>query len=554
MSQDLPNMIGSVALINYSREEDATYYGKIKRELDGLFDTKNDPDGAIGELLERGYPEKLIVRYFEEKHIPFGIKKRKNEFRAEILEKLKDNKKTIVSFEIALYLMRENYLLTLSDTEEIYIFRDGVYMPTAKAYLSKEIQELLQENCSINFVNEILGHIKRTTMRNRVDCTESPNKICLKNGILDLRELTISKHNPLEIFFNKIPVSYDLSKDCPLIKKFIGEVVREADIPLLQEFAGYCLYKNHFIHKSIMLIGSGANGKSTYINLLKHFLGPENVTSIPLQKLETNRFSVSSLFGKLANLFGDLPERALSGTSIFKMLVGQDLVPGEKKFKDEFFFTNYAKLIFSANQIPKSPEDTDAFFRRWIIIVFPNQFLDNADKNLLNKLTTPEELSGFLNFAIEGLKRLLEKNDFSYMKSLEEIRETYIRMSDSIKAFEIDRLMVDPETYISKKELFTYYLDYCREKNYPIVSENVFHRELQKKIRIEDYRPNVHGIRINCWRGIKVNNRSDQVDQVDQKSTVGHGGLDGQGNPQFNTKESQREERSPYQSGNTLYF
>jgi phage/plasmid-associated DNA primase len=77
------------------------------------------------------------------------------------------------------------------------------------------------------------------------------------------------------------------------------------------------------------------------------------------------------------------------------------------KGRDLFFFENYAKLIFSANQIPKSPEDTDAFFRRWEIINFPNQFLQNADKKIMKKLTISEELSGFLNFAINGLKRLL---------------------------------------------------------------------------------------------------------------------------------------------------
>ncbi|MBS3160196.1 hypothetical protein J4213_00690, partial [Candidatus Woesearchaeota archaeon] len=261
---------------------------------------------------------------------------------------------------------------------------------------------------------------------------------------------------------------------------------------------------------AFMLEGGGANGKSTFINLLKCFLGKKNCAAVPLQQLEINRFALSSLFGKLANLFADLPDRALRDTSFFKMLVGEDLIPGERKFKDQFFFNNYAKQIFSCNRIPRSPDDSDAFFRRWVIIRFPNQFLNNqADKRLLTKLTSQEELSGFLNFAIGGLKRLLDQGDFSNSKSINEIREQYTRMSDSVGTFIMDCILTSPEDYEQKKTLYTSYCDYCRSMNYPIFPENTFHRELQKSLRVEDYYPSliIEGKqqRVKCWRGIKFN-------------------------------------------------
>jgi putative DNA primase/helicase len=107
------------------------------------------------------------------------------------------------------------------------------------------------------------------------------------------------------------------------------------------------------------------------------------------------------LYGKLANIYADLPAIALKETGIFKMLTGGDTISGEHKFKPRFYFKNYAKLIFSCNQIPQTPDDSDAFYRRWIIVNFPHQFLDAdqntdknlvADKNLLAKLTTTSEL------------------------------------------------------------------------------------------------------------------------------------------------------------------
>ncbi|AJF63101.1 MAG: Phage/plasmid primase, P4 family [archaeon GW2011_AR20] len=413
-------------------------------------------------------------------------------------------------FELTQYFLRDYKIITISDIDEIFIYNNGVYEGNGEKVISRNIQEILEELSSIHVVNEILGHIKRTTYRKREQLEEPKNKLCLENGVLNLDKLKIEEHTSEIIFFNKLSVKYDEKADCIKIKKFLNEIVPESDVSILQEAVGYCLLKDYFIHKAFMLEGGGANGKSTFINLLKCFLGKKNCAAVPLQQLEINRFALSSLFGKLANLFADLPDRALRDTSFFKMLVGEDLIPGERKFKDQFFFNNYAKQIFSCNRIPRSPDDSDAFFRRWVIIRFPNQFLNNqADKRLLTKLTSQEELSGFLNFAIGGLKRLLDQGDFSNSKSINEIREQYTRMSDSVGTFIMDCILTSPEDYEQKKTLYTSYCDYCRSMNYPIFPENTFHRELQKSLRVEDYYPSliIEGKqqRVKCWRGIKFN-------------------------------------------------
>jgi len=438
----------------------------------------------------------------------------KKDIRKEALILIDNNDTSGACYIIAEYFTEKYSLITFADTEEIYIYMGGVYIPRGIEILKKEIQNVLQDYCKLYLVNEILGHVKRWTLKNRTEIKEPIDKICLLNGVLNLDDLAILEHSPDLFFFNKIPVRYVKELNCPKIEKFLKQIVKEGDIQLLQEFAGYCLYKDYFIHKAFMLVGVGANGKSTFLNLMKFFL----------ERLSHNRFSISSIFGKLANVFADLSSQALRETSIFKMLVGQDLVPAEKKFKDEFFFVNYGKLIFSTNQIPKSPEYTDAFFRRWIIINFPNQFLQNANKKIIKELTTSEELSGFLNFALEGLRRLLTNSDFSATKSIEETREQYIRMSDSVGAFIMDKIEISPENYEIKKKLYTAYSDYCREKSYPIESENIFHKELQKKIRIEDYRPSVQ---INgklerppAWNGIKLNiNTKNSLDNADNHDT-----------------------------------
>lgn len=472
------------------------------------------------------------------------------ELRESIIELIEGKQVTEACHELAAYLLRKHHILTFSDTSEIFIYIDGVYTSRGEEIIQKEIQQILRNYCKLHLVNEIVGHIKRSTIVNRSIIKEPIDKVCLQNGILDLNTLGISPHDPKIIFFNKIPVYHISGIDCPKIKKFLSEIVDESGIPLIQEFFGYCLYKEHFIHKAFMLVGSGANGKSTLLRLLKVFLGTENVSSIPLQSLESNRFAISSLFSKLANIFADLSSRGLSGTSIFKMLVGQDLIPAEKKFRDQFFFENYAKLIFSANQIPKSPEDSDAFFRRWIIINFPNQFFKTADKHLIKKLTTTEEMSGLLNFAIEGLKRLIENGDFSNNKSLEQVREQYIRMSDSVGAFVMDAVLVSPEGDVTKEEIYLAYCDYCKERSYPIISKNTFHRDLIKseKIRVEDYRPvrerDGKKERVQCWKGITINylalkleKNLDKPDITDIKEENGQRGQGCQDNSLFKVQK-----------------
>jgi P4 family phage/plasmid primase-like protien len=312
------------------------------------------------------------------------------------------------------------------------------------------------------------------------------------------------------MFFNKLPVKYDPAADCPHIKNFLLEIAAsEEDVKILLEVIGFCLYREYFIAKALMLVGGGSNGKSTFLNLVKVFLGKENVSSRSLQDLEENRFAKADLHHKLANIYADLPDKALFRTGTFKMLTGRDLLTAERKFQHSFTFENYAKLLFSANKVPEAFDDSDAFFRRWLIVVFPNQFInDKADPYILQKLTTPEELSGLLNLVLPVLKKLLEKGQFSVSKTTEEIREDYIRKSSPIAAFVMDCLEVDSEAFIVKKDLFNAFAEYCRIRNLPAVTQDTFFKNLPKHVNVSDYRPKLQSERPPALKGLRFNQSS----------------------------------------------
>lgn len=410
---------------------------------------------------------------------------------------------TFVPKLLAEELMREYRFITMKDTDVVYVFDDGYYQPFGEVLIKAECRRRLGKEYRKNRANEVIDFIKASTYTSRRE--EPPYLIPLANGVLDLNTLELKPYSPDMMFFNKIPVKYDPTAKCPNIEKFLNEITASReDVELLLEVIGFCLYREYFISKALMLVGNGSNGKSTFLNLVKAFLGKENVSGRSLQELEENRFAKADLHHKLANIYADLPDKAMFRTGTFKMLTGRDLITAERKFQNSFTFENYAKLLFSANKVPEAYDDSDAFFRRWIIVVFPNQFVgEKADPHILKKLTTPEELSGLLNLVIPALKRLLEKGQFSHSKTTEEIREDYIRKSSPIAAFVKDCLEIDSEAFIIKKELFNAFAEYCRFRNLPTVSQDTFFKSLPKHVNVVDYRPKIGSERPSAVKGVR---------------------------------------------------
>ena len=410
-------------------------------------------------------------------------------------------------------IMKRHHFVTFEDTDEIFIYKDGIYEEGGEAFIKSICEDVLKEDANTHRVAEVINHIRRSTYKNRREiAANNPNLLCVRNGILDLSEIWDGKikllpHTPDMVFLKKLPVEYNPDTDCPKIKNFIRQIVRKEDVAIIQEMVGYCLWKRYDIDKAFLLIGEGANGKSTLLELIIGLLGKQNVSSIALQELENNRFAKAELYGKLANIYADLPDKALTHTGIFKMLTGGDLISAERKFKGHIKFVNYAKLIFSCNKIPEAREDTSAFYRRWIIINFPYKFEGkDVDPHILEKIATSDELSGFLNWALEGLSRLLKNGRFSHSKTTEEMREEYIMASNPVLAFVEKCIEPDAEAWIEKDELYLAFCNFCKDVGLPIKAKNVFARELPMYVNVSVERKTTEDGRARVWSGIKLNN------------------------------------------------
>jgi len=236
----------------------------------------------------------------------------------------------------------------------------------------------------------------------------------VKNGLINIEdeEIKIQPHDPTQIHLYQIPVDYTPGVEPKKILKFLSEVLKPDDIPVFQEILGNLLYRDIRFHRGVMAYGSGRNGKSVAMDLIEAFLGQINCVSIPLHALQYDKFAVANLFGKLVNKCSELSPEELRHTEKIKALISGDPVSGEFKNKDRFEFRPKAKMIFCCNTLPEIKDLSYAFWERWILLDFPNKFEKDdpkTDPYIIKKITTPEELSGLLNWALVGLKRIIKK-------------------------------------------------------------------------------------------------------------------------------------------------
>jgi P4 family phage/plasmid primase-like protien len=319
-------------------------------------------------------------------------------------------------------------------------------------------------------------------------------------------EFRFREHSPEHLSTIQIPLVYDPNAKCPNILKFFGQILKPKDVFTVIQLFGYCLYRTTKYEKAVLLIGKGANGKSTLLRLLETFLGTSNVSHVSLQELGSDRFASAELWGKLANIFADLKADKLMNSGPFKMLTSGDSIRAQRKFSKPFDFVPYAKLFFSANEVPESTDQTYAFFRRWIILHFERVFEgENVDVHKIEKLTTKEELSGLLNLALIGLKQLIKDNGFKHLDDIEAVRKEYEENSNNVIGFLSSEFTMtgSDDDYIICREMWSYYVKYCKKKKLTAKHDNVFGLEMNQ-LHVKKQRIRVNKAeREYCYLGIK---------------------------------------------------
>lgn len=392
----------------------------------------------------------------------------------------------------------------------LYRFEKGVYKPTGKELVKRLVKQLCLEfnataDWSPSLANDVVEFI-------RVDSPllwEQPplDVLNVKNGLLRLSDRVLVPHSPDHLSPVQLPVEFDPSATCPAIEAFVNQVFPLDAIMLAWEIVAWLMLPYTAIQKAILLLGPGGNGKSVWLRLLIAFLGKINTSGLSLHKLEADRFAASRLYGKLANICPDLPSEHLAGTSMFKAITGGDPITGEYKFRDSFEFTPYARLVFSANNAPRSQDSSQGFFDRWVVILFGRSFRGTADEipsSVLDaRLQAPRELSGLLNKALDALPRIDGKCGFTMPASVQAAAHEFQATTDPLAVW-LDRHTVeDSGAYIPRTSLRLAFNAYMEEQGKPTMTETAFGTAFRKhRPGVQDKQRTVGGRLQWCYVGI----------------------------------------------------
>ena len=375
----------------------------------------------------------------------------------------------------------------------------GPWKPVSNIFVTKELRLfLISENISWDhsrFVNELLAALKEVLASPENDdlfnlgINSDTDHIFLRNGVLDWRTLELGPWKSEYYSTVQLPVDWDEEAlDSPAYQRW--EAVLEQWIPdagsrmFIQEFIGYCLIPDCSFRTAVFLYGGGINGKSLFLECLQPLFG-EYINHTTLQRL-ADRFETINLCDKLVNICADVDSTYLPETAVLKALISGDPIRAEAKFGNSFHFNPVARLLFSANTLPRSADKTTGWYSRWKFIQFPNQFAidPNFKRKLLQEFSTPFAQSALLGWAVDGLRRLYEQGSFTSSKVMQTLATQYRAENDSVVGFVEAALKRSPEPYTSTNtlvvsSLYNLYKQWCGEMGLKASGRNEFSRRLQ---------------------------------------------------------------------------
>jgi len=369
-------------------------------------------------------------------------------------------------------IVKHNFV-TAINTDKIYLFTGKIYENEKALSIIKEQTEKQITHCSTNDSNEVIAKIKRKTYKNLDDFDSDSNLLTVENGILHLDTLELTPHTPTNLSKILIPCEFitpksdDIKKNLKktLFWKYLknsftvkGKIVPE-DFETVLEVMASMFIKHQIDEKSFMNLGNGENGKSVLLDYLSSLIGKNNISHIPLQVLSEDKFAMARLDGKLANIFADLEKNELRHTGCIKVISSGEPIFAQNKGKEGFDLFPISKLIFSTNKFPKVFDQSQGFFRRWIIIKWNRNFENDIDRidNLKESLIENQDEKNLVFSSLMQIARQLKiKGKFTHTKDWKTIQKIWNQNADPVNDF-IENYIIDSTSWKTKIETYQFY-------------------------------------------------------------------------------------------------
>jgi P4 family phage/plasmid primase-like protien len=254
-----------------------------------------------------------------------------------------------------------------------------------------------------------------------------------RGGMLDWRTGELLPWDAEYASTVQLPIHWDPEATCPRFDAFLAQVLSPEAVELAWEMLGYLMMSGNPLQTAFLFFGTGQNGKGTLMRVIQALLGTENTSSVSLDQLNANRFAPAALYGKTANIAGDIDATYQESTAAFKMLTGEDVFRGENKHRDGFQFVSWAVPLFSANEVPGSADTSEGYLRRWTVLHFGRHIESTERQAGLSDLLI-QELPGIAVKAVAALRTLMDRGAFDTSKGdVAAAAEEFARKIDQIR-------------------------------------------------------------------------------------------------------------------------
>lgn len=397
------------------------------------------------------------------------------------------------------YLINKYNIVILNS--HVHAYQNGAYILKNEGLDREMVNEI--KNLKVSQRREVSTYIQAIAP---ITKPAPARYIGVANGNIDLGEdsgkgeYILLPHTPDIVVTNQIPWDYNpdaYSEDMDNALNAFACNDKQVRL-LLEECVGYCFYRLNLLQKFFIFTGDKANGKSTFLRCIVELLGGSNISGVPIQGFE-DKFAVANLLGKLANIGDDIGDGYLNDriSSTVRPIVSGDMVAAEFKFQNSFTFSPYAKLIYSANTIPRSKDATGALLRRMVIVPFEAKFKGkDCDKHILKKLLSRESMEYLLRLGLEGLCRALHNQDFTQSQKVDAAIEDYNRINNPILFF-IEEVGKDAIVNETTRDVYQRYQLHCSENGTQALSQIGFSRQLCQEMNLDTYVRKVDG---KTWR------------------------------------------------------
>jgi len=404
----------------------------------------------------------------------------------------------------------------------VYDAQKGIWEKDIKI-IKPRLQHFISKRLGYKISNYSLLEIINKVSMMKYEYMEFPdalNKVAMGNLTYNFNTGLTEPHSKDNYLISSIDVNYNSNASCPIFDKYISEVVDPKQVHTIFEMIGYSLYPNNKYEKAFMLIGEGMNGKSVLLDVIKAMFGRDNTSGLVLQNIQTSRFSAGSLRNKWVNISADISAKAITdGTGIIKSVISGDYINGELKGVDNFTFVPRAKLISSCNEIPMTTDKSFAWFRRWVIIPFPNDFSKNPHPKdtFTASMSTKSELEGILYKSLEAFKELEKRGRFELIVDKAQMESDYVSHSDPASHFLRTMVTSSHGKFLPTKKLYSEYVKFCNDRSKTPKSATAFNKMvIIEHPHTEKRRKSINKQQIPVWIDLSVKIIMD-IDEMEEE-------------------------------------